>query len=85
GYFGPACATAQADINAYNNSAGTPVMATGWVLFGVGVVGTVACAMVDWFPKRNATTGAATGPKPELAILPLVSPTVHGLGVVGTF
>jgi tetratricopeptide (TPR) repeat protein len=82
-YFGNACSTLQGDINNYNT--GVAVMATGWVLFGVGVVGTVAYAMVDWYPKRNGTTAAVTGPKPEIAVLPLVSPTVRGLGIMGTF
>jgi hypothetical protein len=84
-YFGPACGVVQNDMSNYNT--GVAVMATGWVLFGVGVVGTVTYAMVDWFPHRAGatSTGAAATPKPELAVLPLVSPSVRGVGVVGTF
>src|SRR5262249_12687381 len=85
-YFGGACATAQTDINNYTPTYNTSiaVMATGWVFFGVGVIGTAAYALIDWYPKRN-TGSAPDAPLPRAAVVPLVTPGVHGLGVVGTF
>jgi hypothetical protein len=55
---------------------------TSWVLFGVGVAGTTAYAMIDWYPKKEQKT--ASGPK-ILAVTPVVSPSLQGVAVVGTF
>jgi len=46
----------------------------------LGVVGTTTYALIDWYPNR--ATGS-TGP--GLAVLPLISPTVQGVGVLGSF
>jgi hypothetical protein len=82
-YFGPACATTQGDINNYHT--GIAVMATGWVFFGIGAVGTIVYTFADWYPKRNGVGAATQAPLPRAAVVPLVSPGVQGLGVVGTF
>lgn len=57
------------------------VAATGWVLFGLGAIGTVTYAMIDWYPKNK---GTAKGPQ-ILGIAPAISPTQQGIGVVGVF
>ncbi len=81
------CGTVAGDTSSYNT--GVAVMATGWVFFGVGVVGTAAYALVDWFPHRaSASSSGSAAPRssrPDVAVVPLVSPTLHGLGVLGTF
>lgn len=84
-HYGQACGVVSQDNSNYNT--GVAVMATGWVLFGVGVVGTVAYTMIDWFPNR-ARTGSNDrpgAPGPSVAVLPLVSPAVRGVGVIGSF
>jgi hypothetical protein len=81
-YFGGACAETQNQINHYHTD--VAVMAAGWVLFGIGVVGTVAYTFVDWYPKRSTGSGR-TEALPRAAVVPLVTPGVQGLGVLGTF
>jgi hypothetical protein len=65
-----ACPILQRDLDAQKTR--TILMASGWGLFGLGVVGTAVYAMVDWFPHRAT-------------IAPIVSPAMNGLGVAGTF
>ncbi len=55
---------------------------TGWVLFGVGVVGTATYAMIDWYPQKQQT--AADGPR-ITAIAPFVAPGQATLSVAGAF
>jgi hypothetical protein len=80
--YAGACGVLQGDINGYHTN--VAVAATGWVFFGVGVIGTVVYMMVDWYPHRATSTGK----KPQetrFAIAPILSPTMNGLGAVGTF
>jgi hypothetical protein len=81
GEFGSACNVVQGDIDNYHT--GVAVLATGWVFFGLGVVGTTIYTLVDWYPHRAGAGGQAAAP--PVAVLPVVSPSLKGLGVVGTF
>ncbi len=83
-HYVSACGILQNDISQYHTDVG--LLATGWVLFGVGAVGTAAYALVDWYPKRaRPTDGQASSPLPTMAVVPLVAPGVHGVGVMGSF
>ncbi|MRG90843.1 hypothetical protein GF068_02740 [Polyangium spumosum] len=81
-----ACSVLRKDLSDYDTN--IAVATTGWVLFGVGAIGTGVYALLDWYlPKKNTsttTTGASDGPR-VLAVTPSVSSTYQGLGVVGTF
>jgi hypothetical protein len=83
--YADACNTLREDRSDYNLN--VALAATGWTLFGVGVVGTAVYAMLDWYPKKNYT-GAASHEvvKPRVtAIAPSVSPSFQGVGIMGTF
>jgi hypothetical protein len=75
-----ACNTLRDDLSDHDTS--VAVATVGWVLFGVGVVGTVTYAMIDWFPGEPVQS--ASGPR-VIAVTPVVSPTHQGVGVIGTF
>ncbi len=74
-----ACETLRASVGQYRADVG--VAATGWILFGLGAIGTVTYALVDWYPKKG---GTAHGPQ-VTGIAPAISPTQTGIGVVGVF
>lgn len=74
-----ACETLRSSLSAYRADVGVAV--TGWVLFGVGAIGTTVYALVDWYPKKTAST---QGPR-ILGIAPVISPKEGGVGVVGVF
>jgi hypothetical protein len=76
-----ACETLRSSLGQYRADVG--VAATGWVLFGLGAIGTVTYALVDWYPKRNGT-GTGTGLR-VTGVAPAVSPTQAGIGVIGVF
>jgi hypothetical protein len=76
--FRDACNILRDDFSKYDT--GVAVAVTGWVLLGVGVVGTVTYAMVDWYPKKKPASTTGT-----LEIAPIVSPSYRGIGAVGTF
>lgn len=79
--YANACGVLRGDVASYNTSVAFAV--TGWVLFGVGAVGTAVYAAVDW---KRAKAPPATGSAPRLlAVTPLVSPTYQGIGVAGSF
>lgn len=78
--YNTACETLRSSLSQYRTD--VAVAATGWVLFGLGAIGTAVYTMIDWYPKR--TTAAAQGPQ-ILGITPVVSPTQGGLGVFGRF
>ena len=80
-HYAGACAVVQGDINNYHT--GVAVSAVGWTFFSLGLVGTGVYAAVD-YPrwKRKAADSAAP---PPAAVLPMVSPTFKGVGVVGSF
>jgi len=79
-FYDKACSMLRDDISTYNTA--MPLAVTGWVLFGVGAIGTAAYAMLDWYPKKSQTT--ASGPR-ILAVTPVVSSTQQGIGIAGTF
>jgi hypothetical protein len=80
-HFVNACAQLRKDVGFYNTSVAFAV--TGWVLFGVGAVGTTIYAVVDW---RRPRAPAATAFQPRvLAVTPVLSPNHQGIGVVGSF
>ena len=60
----------------------TTLAVVGFAVAGAGLIGTVAYAMIDWFPNKTPTTAAAS---PRLAVTPLLSPGMRGLGLSGTF
>jgi hypothetical protein len=76
-----ACDALRKDLTDYDTDVAVAV--TGWVLFGVGAIGTVTYAMVDWFPKKNAKTGFIA--PHSIAIAPVITPSQRGIGVVGRF
>ncbi|UQA56130.1 PEGA domain-containing protein [Polyangium aurulentum] len=86
--YSDACNTLREDLSDYDID--VALAATGWTLFGVGVIGTAVYAALDWYPKKNytgdTTTTSSEPVKPRiLAITPSVSPEYQGIGVMGTF
>ena len=79
-HFADACTKVRSNESAYHTDVALAV--TSWVLFGVGVAGTTAYAMIDWYPKKEQKT--AGGPK-ILAVAPIVSPSLQGVTLVGSF
>ncbi|WP_437683166.1 hypothetical protein [Sorangium sp. So ce131] len=78
--FENACQTLRDDLD--RREGALPWAITGWVLFGVGVVGTTTYALVDWYPEKQQP--AAGGPRVTL-IAPSVAPGQATLSVAGTF
>jgi hypothetical protein len=78
--FNTACTVLREDLSDYDTN--FAIATVGWVLFGVGVVGTGVYAAMDWYfapPKKTSS-----GPR-ITAIAPIVSPTHQGIGVIGSF
>ncbi|KYF72707.1 hypothetical protein BE15_14880 [Sorangium cellulosum] len=78
--FENACGSLREELDSYDGA--LPWAITGWVLLGVGVVGTATYAMIDWYPSEQKT--AAAGPR-VTRIAPLVAPGQASLSVAGTF
>ncbi|WP_433937007.1 tol-pal system YbgF family protein [Sorangium cellulosum] len=78
--FENACGSLREELDSYDGA--LPWAITGWVLLGVGVVGTATYAMIDWYPSEQKT--AAAGPRVTW-IAPLVAPGQASLSVAGTF
>jgi hypothetical protein len=76
-----ACNVLRKDLSDYNTD--VAVAATGWVLFGVGAIGTAVYAMVDWYPKKKSSA-EVTGPR-VVGVAPSFTSTYRGLGITGTF
>jgi hypothetical protein len=77
-----ACNALRDDLSAHSTD--VALATTGWVLFGVGAIGTAAYAIVDWYmPQHKKTTGALS-PRVE-GVAPLVSPTARGIAITGSF
>ena len=76
-----ACATLRDNRSIYNEDIAVTV--AGWVLFGVGVAGTALYAMIDWYPSRGPAAPADNGPR--MSVTPIVSPTLKGVALTGTF
>lgn len=83
-HFSKACGDLRSNESTYHTDVALAV--TSWVLFGVGVAGTTAYAMIDWYPSKDPPKTAATtaGPK-VLAVAPVVTPSLQGVTIVGTF
>ena len=84
-HFAGPCTTLRDNESTYHTDVALAV--TSWVLFGVGVAGTTAYAMLDWYPNKGAPKTAIApekGPK-ILAVAPVVSPSLQGVTIVGTF
>jgi hypothetical protein len=79
--FYSACNVVLGDMANYHTA--VSVLAAGWVIFGLGVVGTTIYTIVDWVPHRAGAPVQAA--PPPVAVLPVVSPSFKGIGVVGTF
>lgn len=62
-----------------NRDSAAIATAVGFVVMGLGAIGTVTYVMVDWFPGKKQQP--ATG----LRVFPLVSPTEGGVGLRGRF
>ena len=83
-HFANACANLRSNESTFHTDVALAV--TSWVLFGVGVAGTTAYAMVDWYPSKGPPKTATTKPGPKvLAVAPVVSPSLQGVTIVGTF
>jgi PEGA domain len=80
-FYAQACGVLQTDISNYHTD--IALTATSWVLFGAGVVGTAIYALVDWYPNRATGTGSIDAP--PVAVIPLMTPTLRGVGVGGSF
>ncbi|WP_437650707.1 hypothetical protein [Sorangium sp. So ce362] len=78
--FETACGRLRGELDSYDGA--LPWAITGWVLLGVGVVGTATYAMVDWYPRKQQA--ASDGPRVTV-IAPFVAPGQAALGVAGTF
>ncbi|WP_437987180.1 hypothetical protein [Sorangium sp. So ce117] len=78
--FRNACGKLREKLDRFDGA--VPLAITGWVLFGVGVVGTATYAMIDWYPQKQQT--AADGPR-ITAIAPFVAPGQATLSVAGAF
>jgi hypothetical protein len=75
-----ACTALRKDLSAHSGDVAAATV--GWVLFGAGVVGTAAYAMIDWFPKKQTATATT---RPRVMAMPVVSPAGQGFAVVGSF
>jgi hypothetical protein len=74
-----ACETLRGSLSQYR--ADVAVAATGWVLFGLGAVGTVTYALLDWYPKRTSTGQGVQ----VTGVAPIIAPTQGGVAVTGEF
>jgi hypothetical protein len=81
--YHPACEVLRQSLADYRSQSSTliPLAGTFWALFGVGAIGTVAYALIDWYPKKG---GSGLGPR-VTAVAPMLSPAEAGLGVMGEF
>ncbi|MEJ7734613.1 MAG: hypothetical protein WKG00_36135 [Polyangiaceae bacterium] len=77
--FKDACNVLRDDFSKHDT--GVALAVTGGVLLGVGVIGTVTYALIDWYPKKKApSTGHV-----DIDVQPVISPGYRGLGVTGSF
>jgi|HubBroStandDraft_6_1064221.scaffolds.fasta_scaffold227782_2 hypothetical protein len=80
------CATLQTQISHYHTD--VALMATSWVFFGVGVLGTALYAYLDWTPRGGAPTSASATPAsagPHASVAPILTPGLQGFVVTGSF
>ena len=84
-HYASACAQLRDNISTYHRTHPTDVAvaATGWVFFGVGVVGTAMYALIDWYPNRG--TGEPDRSAPRVSVAPVVAPGFKGVGLAGSF
>jgi hypothetical protein len=76
-----ACGALRTDLSAYDTD--SALATTSWIVFGVGAVGTITYALVDWYPKKTQKT-AILAPR-VLGVAPTLTPQQRGIGVVGEF
>lgn len=80
--FAKACGTLREDLSDYDTN--FALATTGWILFGLGAVGTGTYIALDWyFKKPTATTARA--PEKTLMVAPVIAPGHQGVSVFGTF
>lgn len=82
-----ACTTLRTDLADYGTNKAVAI--TGYVLMGVGAIGTAVYAYVDWYsakpkPADPPATGKLIQPR-VLAVTPTVTSTYQGVGVIGSF
>jgi hypothetical protein len=73
------CEKLRESLGAYRTD--VALAATGWVLFGLGAIGTTVYALVDWYPKKG---GAAQGPQ-VTGFAPIFGPGQGGATLIGVF
>lgn len=78
--FGTACTVLREDLSDYDTN--FAIATASWIVFGVGVAGTAAYTVFDWYLAPPKKTGS--GPR-VTAIAPVISPTHQGIGVMGSF
>lgn len=78
-----ACNTLRDDLSDYDTD--VAIATVGWIAFGVGLVGTVTYAMIDWFPKKKRPNADVEAGSFDMAIAPVVTPTQKGVGIIGSF
>jgi hypothetical protein len=89
--YAQACGVLRQDIR--DRDAALAAGVTGWVVMGLGVIGTVTYVMVDWYPQRKKSAAAPSSRRGAGAFdlkLDAVSPYVlpdggGGLGLGGRF
>ena len=79
--YATACNALRDDLDTYDTQFALAV--TGWVVFGIGAIGTATYAMLDWYPKK-VPESASIAPR-VTSIAPLIAPGQAGLGIAGTF
>jgi hypothetical protein len=80
-HYAQACGALRDDISSHDTD--VALATVGWVFFGIGVAGTAAYAIVDWYPNKVDNRQGNAGP--TFVVAPLVSPTQQGIGVLGSF
>jgi hypothetical protein len=74
--FASDCNVLRQNVSIYNTDVALAI--TGWVVFGVGAVGTATYALVDWYPKKKKTGRS-------LEVVPVVTGQQQGLVLRGDF
>lgn len=81
--FNKACGTLREDLADYDTN--FALATTGWILFGLGAVGTGTYIALDWYFKKPDSSSAKAEPPKTLMVAPVIAPGHQGLSVFGTF